>query len=150
MEKGLTPKQEKFCVAYAKCGNLRQAYIEAGYSHSKDSTVDVNACRLLKKDKIQDRLKELQEDYKNSAIADIQEMQEILTSIIRQEQEEEVIVTEGTGQGTSMAVKLNKKPSVNDIVKAINTLGKMQGAFVDKIEADIDTEVNIRIDYGDK
>lgn len=145
----LTPKQEKFCIEYARCGNARQAYISAGYKHKKDSTTDVNACRLLKNDKVKARLAELYEAAKNDAIADVQEMQEVLTMIIRQEMTEEVIVTEGTGEGCSKARTMDKAPAIKDVIGAINTLGKMQGAFVDKNEAEIDMDLNISIDYGD-
>lgn len=146
----LTPKQEKFCIEYSKCGNARQAYIAAGYSHKKDSTVDVNACRLLKNDKIQIRLAELAEEAKNAAIADIQEMQQVLTSIIRQSLDEEVIVVEGIGDGCSEARTMTKKPSTKDVINAITTLGKMQGAFVEKVEQQVDIELNITVDYGDR
>lgn len=130
----LTPKQERFCIEYAKCGNARQAYISAGYKHNKDSTTDVNACRLLKNDKVKARLVELAEEAKNNAIADIQEMQEILTSIIRQEKTEEIVVVEGYGDGCSEAKTIEKTASIKDVISAIEKLGKMQGAFKDKVE----------------
>ena len=133
----LTPRQEKFCIEYSKCGNARQAYIAAGYSHKKDSTVDVNACRLLKTDKVQRRLQELAEEAKNDAIADIQEMQEVLTRIIRQNMTEEVLTADG--------YKMKKTPAVKDVINAINSLGRMQGAFVDKIEAEVDMDLNITV-----
>ena len=133
----LTPRQEKFCIEYSKCGNARQAYIAAGYSHKKDSTVDVNACRLLKTDKVQRRLQELAEEAKNDAIADIQEMQEVLTQIIRQNMTEEVLTSDG--------YMVNRHPAVKDVINAINSLGRMQGAFVDKIEADVDMDLNITV-----
>lgn len=132
----LTPKQERFCLEYAKCGNARQAYISAGYSHKKDSTADVNACRLLKNDKVKARLAELAEEVKNDSIADIQEMQETLTKIIRQKMTEEVIVTEGTGEGCSEAKSVDKGPAIKDVINAINTLGKMQGLFKEKVEVE--------------
>lgn len=133
----LTPKQEKFCLEYAKLGNARQAYIKAGYKQAKDSTTDVNACRLLKNDKVKARLAELAKEAENNAIADIQEMQEKLTEIIRQTLEEEVIVVEGSGEGCSDARKINKKPAIKDVINAINTLGKMQGAFKEKVELEV-------------
>ena len=61
-------------------------------------------------------------------------MQQTLTSIIRQQLEEEVIVVESIGDFMSEARKMDKKPAIKDIISAINTLGKMQGAFVDKVE----------------
>ena len=129
----LTVKQEKFCHEYLKTGNARQAYINAGYSFGKESTADANACRLLKHDKVKARLDELREEVQTEAIADIREMQKALTDIIRQSMNEEIVVVEGCGDGVSEAKKMNKKPSIDNVIKAINTLGKMQGAFVDKV-----------------
>ena len=130
----LTLKQEKFCLEYAKCGNARQAYINAGYLHKKDSTTDAAASRLLSKVKVKERLAELAQEVKNDSIADIKEMQEALTRIIRQSMTEETIVVEGTGDGCSSARTLNKAPAVKDVISAINTLGKMQGLFKEKVE----------------
>lgn len=146
----LTPKQEKFCIEYAKCGNARQAYISAGYKHKKDSTTDVNACRLLKNDKVKARLAELYEAAKNDAIADVQEMQETLTKIIRQSLTEEVIVVESIGDFMSEATKIDKKPAIKDVINAINTLGKMQGLFTEKVEQQVDMSLNISVDYGEE
>lgn len=133
----LTPKQDRFCIEYAKCGNARQAYIAAGYSHKKDETTDAAASRLLSNVKVKTRLAELAELAKNDAIADIQEMQEVLTKIIRQNMTEQVILPDG--------YMVNKKPAVKDIINAVNSLGRMQGAFVDKIEADVDMDLNITV-----
>ena len=35
-------------------------------------------------------------------------------------------------------------------IKALELLGKHLGMFSDKIETDIDTELNIKINYGDE
>ena len=133
----LTPRQEKFCIEYAKCGNARQAYIAAGYSHKKDETTDAAASRLLSNVKVQRRLQELAEEAKNAAIADIQEMQEVLTQIIRQNMTEEVLTSDG--------YMVKRHPAVKDVINAINSLGRMQGAFVDRIEAEVDMDLNITV-----
>lgn len=133
----LTPRQEKFCLEYAKCGNARQAYIAAGYSHKKDEITDAAASRLLSNVKVKSRLAELAEAAKNDAIADIQEMQEVLTKIIRQDMTEEVLTSDG--------YMVKRHPAVKDVINAVNSLGRMQGAFVDKIEADVDMDLNITV-----
>lgn len=133
----LTPRQEKFCIEYSKCGNARQAYIAAGYSNKKPETTDAAASRLLSTVKVQNRLAELAEEAKNDAIADIQEMQEVLTQIIRQNMTEEVLTTDG--------YMVKRHPAVKDVINAINSLGRMQGAFVDRIEAEVDMDLNITV-----
>ena len=133
----LSVKQEKFCLEYARLGNARQAYINAGYESKSEEAIDANASRLISNDKVQERLKELAEETKNCAIADIQEMQEVLTSIIRQQIDEEVIVNE-IMKGITTTKKLTKKPAIKDVISAIEKLGKMQGAFSEKVELDVD------------
>ena len=145
----LSVKQEKFCLEYAKSGNPRQAYLLAGYKCKTDEATDAAASRLLRNVNVQERLAELAEEAKDASIADIKEMQQALTSIIRKQMTEEVIVVESVGDYVTQARKMDKEPSINDIIKAINTLGKMQGAFVEKVEAEIDMDLNIIVDYGD-
>lgn len=126
----LTIKQEKFCIEYAKSGNARQAYKKAGYKCKNDASVDASASQLLRNPKVKERLAELTEEVKNNAIADIKEMQETLTKIIRQNIEEEVIMFDPA----SGVQREKKTPAVKEIISAINTLGKMQGAFIEKLD----------------
>jgi phage terminase small subunit len=105
----------------------------AGYNCKSDEAADANASRLLRNDKVQERLAELAEEAKNASIADIVEMQQTLTSIIRKQMTEEVIVVESVGDYMTEARKMDKEPSIKDIINAITTLGKMQGAFTDNV-----------------
>lgn len=145
----LSVKQERFCLEYAKTGNQRQAYLMAGYNVKSDEAADANASRLLRNANVKARLAELAEEAKNASIADIVEMQQTLTKIIRKQLTEEVIVVESVGDYMSEARKLDKEPSIKDIINAINTLGKIQGAFIDKVQQEVDMDLNIVVDYGD-
>jgi phage terminase small subunit len=91
----------------------------------------------LKDVEIQQRIRELQGEIKNQNIIDARKMQEVLTSIILQESEEEVIVVEGIGDGCSEGVKHKKKPSQSDRIKAINLLAKMQGVLDNSITLNV-------------
>ena len=125
----LTIKQEKFCIEYAKSGNARQAYKSAGYNCKTDASCDACASQLLRNPKVIERLAELTEEAKDASIADIREMQETLTQIIRKQMKEEVIICDPVAG----AQKMEKTPAVKEIISAITTLGKMQGAFVDRV-----------------
>ena len=146
----LSVKQERFCLEYAKSGNQRQAYLLAGYNCKSDEATDAAASRLLKNVKVKERLAELYEEAKNASIADIVEMQQTLTKIIRKQMTEEVIVVESVGDYMSEARKMDKEPSIKDIINAINTLGKIQGAFIDKVQQEVDMDLNIVVDYGEE
>ncbi len=130
----MTPRQKKFCLEYASTGNATQSAISAGY---KEKTAYSQGQRLLSIPSIQNMLEELAEEYSSSKIASAREVQEKLTAIIRGETLEEVIVIEGVGGGVTKAVKMTKRPSTKDIIRAIETLGKMQGLFNDGITLDV-------------
>lgn len=61
----LTIKQENFCQKYVECGNASEAYRHAfSYQKMKDKTIWEKASRLIDKDKVATRVKELQEELK--------------------------------------------------------------------------------------
>lgn len=122
----MTERQERFCQEYSKLGNATQSAISAGYSEKSARAV---SSRLLTNANVQERIRELQGEIKNRNIADAREMQEVLTSILRGESDEEVIVVEGCGDGISEAVTKKKKPSQSDKIKAMQLLARMQGVL---------------------
>ena len=133
-ETKLSVKQEKFCQLYAATGNATQSFIDAGYSVKSKNAAAVQAYKLVNKnDNVKAKLAELAEEAKTKAIADIQEMQSILTAIIREELDEEKLMSEGYGEGVSRIVSKRQKAALKDRLRAIELLGKMQGAFVDNI-----------------
>ena len=134
----MTPKQKRFCLEYANTGNATQSAISAGYA---EKTARSQGQRLLTQPSVQDYLKQLAEEYASAKIATAKEMQEVLTSIIRQELDEEVIVVEGCGDGISEAVTKTKKPSVKDVILAIDKLAKMQGLYNDKMNVALNLPV---------
>lgn len=142
----LKPRQEKFCLEYAASGNAYKSAIAAGYS---ENYAKGNVNKLLENVSVKKRLQELKAKAESEKIADVKEMQETLTKIIRQSLTEEVVITEGSGDGCSEARKIDKTPAIKDVINAITTLGKMQGAFVDKVEQQVDMELSISIDYGE-
>lgn len=132
----MTPKQRKFCLEYAASGNATQSAIKAGYSRK---TAGVIGDENLKKPYIQKELEKIREEMESKKIATAKEMQETLTSIIRGDLQEEIIIVEGYGDGVSGAVTKMKSPSFRDKIKAVDTLSKMQGLYL------TGTQVNIAI-----
>lgn len=125
----LSVKHDKFCLEYAKSANAAESYKKAGYKCKNAASYAANARRLLQKDNIQARLAELHEEMKSEKIASAAEIQERLTSILRGENQEEVVVVEGVERGVTEAKIIMKRPSNADMIKAGQTLAKMQGAF---------------------
>jgi phage terminase small subunit len=133
----LNVKQEAFCLHYAKTGNATESYKVAGYEAKTERAVYANANRLLKNDKVQARLKELAEEMASEKIASIAEIQERLTAILRGELQEEQVVVEGCGDGVSEASVIRRQPQLKDVIKAADTLAKMQGAYDNKANINV-------------
>lgn len=149
----LNVKQEAFCLHYAKTGNATEAYKKAGYKAKTENALCANATRLLRNDKVQERLKELAAELASDKIASIREIQEYLTSVMRRELKECIVVT--TTEEKSMYVpdddgKMRKQTTkkeipqvvkipakLSDANKAAETLAKMQGGFDSKTQIDV-------------
>ena len=120
----VTIKENTFCLEYAASGNATDAYKKAGYKAKNDNVAAACAAKLLRKPKIQLRLQELAKEIAAPKIANIQEIQEFLTAVMRQEKKEEEIVVAG-----DFAETKEKTPPISTAIKAAETLAKLQGAF---------------------
>ena len=148
----LTPKQNAFCLAYAASGNATESYKQAGYTVKNDNVAAVEANRLLNNPKILERLREIPQLHKmkteaeeKKKIADVQEIQEFLTAVMRQEKKEEEIV-ESLVNGVEIK---EKKPPISTAIKAAETLAKLQGAFRTDINITGALPVIIQDDLGE-
>lgn len=123
----LTNKQEKFVKELIKGKTQRQAYY-AAYPNSKkwkNENVDAKASNLFKIDKIKTRYQQLQKNANDKAIMSSIERKKWLTNIL-----------------------LKKDIRLNDKLKAIDILNKMDGEYITKIETtDEGFNVNINIGY---
>ena len=125
----LTPKQEAFVDAYIETGNATEAARIAGY---KKGSVDdapnwLNPRKPQYKPYLDDAIKARQAEIKSERTADITEVMEFLTSVMRGEITEQVVVVEGNGDGCSEARLVEKTPSVADRTKAADHILKRYG-----------------------
>lgn len=134
-------KWELFCLEYAKKANATDAYKKAGYKAKNDNSANASAIRLLGNVKIQARLAELHEEMASEKIASAAEVQERLTRILRLEETEDVVVVEGIDKGVSEARIVRKRPNLKDVIKAGETLAKMQGAFDNTVNVNLSVPV---------
>ena len=135
----LTLKQQRFADEYIICGNATEAAIKAGYSSKSANT---NASKLLQNTTIKSYIDERLEELKSEKVADQQEVLEFLTSVMRGEVTEPLLILDGLGtQRMVMA-----KPSVSTRKSAAVDLGKRYGLFVDKQEI---TQRTIEIKVGE-
>lgn len=131
------PKWEAFCLHYAKTGNASEAYKLAGYKTDNARSIYSNCNRLLKNDDIKGRIQELLEEMASEKIADIREIHEMLTAILRGETTDDVVVTEGCGDGVSEAKIVQVRTNNAMRIKAATELAKMKGAYDSKTNINV-------------
>ena len=129
----LTEKQKRFADYYIETGNITEAATRAGYS--KKTARVIGQENLLKpaiKGYIDEKLEAMQDERTASA----KEVLEFLTKSMRGEIKEEVVVVEGTGDGTSEARMVKKQIGLRDRIKSAELLGKRYRLFTDKVEVE--------------
>jgi gp1 len=142
MENGMTEKQKIFADEYIICLNATQAYKKAYPNIKKDEVAKAAGSRLLTNVNVKTYIEERLEELKSERVADQQEVLEFLTSVMRGEITEPLLVLDG--EGTQRMVMAT--PSVSTRKSAAVDLGKRFGLFVDKQEI---TQRTIEIKVGD-
>lgn len=124
----LTPKQQAFVDYYIELGNATEAYLKAYTNVKKETTARANGSRLLTNANVSAYIVERMEEIKSERVADQQEILEYLTSIMRGEQQEEVL--RGIGEGAQTIDDIDV--SAKDRIKAAELLGKRYTMWTDK------------------
>ncbi len=159
----MTAKQQRFCDEYLIDLNATQAAIRAGYS---EKTAAVIATENLRKPNIRDYIEKRMAEKEESLIAKQDEVMKYLTAVMRRELSEHMVVTvseeksyyEPDSNGTMR--KRTEKRETPEIVeiparladanKAAELLGKAYTLFTDRVEQDVDMDLNITVDYGEE
>jgi phage terminase small subunit len=157
----LTDKQKRFCDEYLIDLNATQAAIRSGYS---EKTAYSQGQRMLKNVEVKAFIEKRMAEKEETLIAKQDEVMRYLTSVMRRELNESVVVTlqnktekwvvdEDTGKLKKQTVT-EEKPAVVDIPaklvdanKAAELIGKRYGMFKDSVKLDV-TPVVIGGDDG--
>ena len=143
----MTDKQKRFCDEYLIDLNATQAAIRAGYSKKTANRI---ATENLSKPVIKAFIEARMAEKQDSLIADQDEVLKYLTSVLRGKTQSEIVVVEGVGDGCSEARAVQKAPDEKERLKAAELLGKRYGLYTEKVEQQLDMDLNINIDYGDE
>ena len=114
-KKHLNQKQIRFVQEYMKTNNVRQSAIKAGYS---PKTASVQGSRLLSNVKVSAYINAINERLESDKIADIQEVMEYLTSVMRGEKKDQFDLDASLGDRTRAASELAKRLDVR--AKTVN------------------------------
>ena len=123
----LTDKQERFAQCIALEGMSQSDAYRTAYctDNSQDSTIWENASRLANDNKVQARIKELKDRVISPKIMSAIERKEWLSQKVKDESEK-----------------------TENQLKAVDILNKMDGEYVQRIEATVDS-VNINVELVD-
>lgn len=131
--RGLTEKQKRFVDYYIETGNATEAAERAGYSKRAAA---VTGCENLIKPNIRNAIARRMKEIESQRVASATEVLQYLTSVMRGDVEEEVLVTEGCGVGYTETKKVKKKISQKDRLKAAELLMKRLGLAMSDVETE--------------
>lgn len=139
----LTAKQQRFCDEYLIDLNATQAAIRAGYSAKTARAIGAeNLTKLDIQEYIQNRMAEKEAKL----IADQDEVLKYLTAVLRGDSSAHVLARDETGA----ECVIQKPPDEKERLKAAELLGKRYSLFTDKVQQEVDMDLNITVDYGDE
>ncbi len=108
LDRKLNIRQRRFAELYAQTGNTVQSAIKAGYS---ENYANANACKLLENVRVSEYIRELTDKAKDERIMGVKDRQVALSEIAK-----------------------NVVNDPIDRIRAIDTLNKMTGEYLQKVE----------------
>ena len=140
-KKHLNQRQIRFVQNYMKTNNITHSAIDAGYS---PKTAHVQGCNLLKNIKIQGYINAINERLESDKIADIEEVMQYLTSVMRGEKKDQfdmdASLSDRTRAAGELAKRLEKKKKNLHVECAVNIIDDIPDDV--EIEDDVDEESN--------
>lgn len=126
----MTEKQKMFCNEYLIDLNGTRAY-KAVYTNIKtDNAAAARASKLLDQDDINNYIQKRLKEIESERTADIQEVMEYLTSVMRGESKSSVLSMCGDGCQET----IEKPPDEKERLKAAELLGKRYRMFTDQVD----------------
>ena len=135
----LTLKQKKFADEYIISGNAMKSAIEAGYSKEYARS---RSHEMLENVGIKSYIDKRLAKLESEKIATQEEVLQYLTSVMRGEKTEPLLVLDG--EGTQKVIEA--VPSVQSRTKAAELLGKRYGTFTDRVDINAQIESKPKFD----
>ena len=155
----LNERQKRFADEYLIDMNAEAAAIRAGYS---PKYARGNAHKLVANSGIRERIKKRMDEKEADLIASQDEVLQTLTRILRREENDIVVVTcrqrksyyDSNGKKVIEEKEVPKMveipAKISDVNKSAELLGKRYALYTDKVDNNVDMELNIVVDYGER
>ena len=135
----MTLKQQRFADEYIITGNLYKSAVEAGYS---ENYAKAQSHKLLENVGIKNYIDERLAKLESEKIATQEEVLQYLTSVMRGEKTEPLLVLDG--EGTQKVIQV--VPNVQSRTRAAELLGKRYGTFTDRVDINAQIESKPKFD----
>ena len=129
----LTEKQIRFADEYVRTGNITQSYLIAYTNVKKESTARSAGSRLLANVNVKSYIDARLEKLRKESIAEQDEILQFLTSVIRGNATGKEKL--GLGQGAEKLI--DRKPNLQERIRAAEQLGKRYGMWTDRQEMEL-------------
>lgn len=141
----LTEKQKRLINAIVEVGEKVEAARKAGYTEAsaKDAPNWFNPKKPQYKPYLQEALNDRLLKLDAKKVADGNEVMQFLTTVMRGELEEEVVASEGMGEGLTRMTIVKKHVSVHDRLDAAKQIARRYGLDKVVIEQKSDDRVQI-------
>ena len=155
----LNERQKRFADEYLIDMNAEAAAIRAGYS---PKYARGNAHKLVANSGIREHIKKRMDEKEADLIASQDEVLQTLTRVLRREENDIVVVTcrqrksyyDSNGKKVIEEKEVPKMVAVpakiSDVNKSAELLGKRYALYTDKVDNNVDMELNIVVDYGER
>lgn len=128
----MTKKQKMFADEYLIDLNATRAYMAVYKNCKSEQAAAACASKLLRNTKVKEYVEEQINKIHSNKIADVTEVMEHLTSVMRGEQTEKTPIWIGDGMQKVIDIDVSAK----DRLKAAELLGKRYGLFTDNVKLD--------------
>ena len=135
----MTLKQQRFADEYIITGNFYKSAVEAGYSEKYAKS---QSHKLLENVGIKNYIDERLARLESEKIATQEEVLQYLTSVMRGEKTEPLLVLDG--EGTQKVIEA--VPNVQSRTRAAELLGKRYGTFTDRVDINAQIESKPKFD----
>lgn len=135
----MTLKQQRFADEYIITGNLYKSAVKAGYSEKYAKS---QSHKLLENVGIKSYINERLAKLESEKIATQEEVLQYLTSVLRGEKTEPLLVLDG--EGTQKVIEA--VPNVQSRTRAAELLGKRYGTFTDRVDINAQIESKPKFD----
>lgn len=165
MARQLSKKQKRFVEEYLIDLNATQAAIRAGYKRSEYT--DTNASKILENTRIAEEIEKAMAERSRRtginqdrvilelakmAFVSIDDVVDVTTGAVKEDATKEDLaciqsIKYKNATGVN-GVSVEREVRIADKKACLELLGKHLGMFKDKVEMDVDMELNISVDYG--